>query len=99
MRLYTKTSSAQRDIVLAQAGAGDPDTQLGQVAEAPLVGRLGEKSPGRLEEPMEAFRGPARAQSAAVGDRRSAAVELAARRVEERRATKRQNKTETRSGT
>ena len=32
---------------------------------------------------MEAFKGPARAQSAAVGDRRSVAVELAARQVEE----------------
>ena len=75
------TLHAQRDIGLAQAGAGGRDTQLGQIAEAPLEGRIAEGSPGR-GEPTEAFRGPTRAQSAAVADHESAAVELAARQLE-----------------
>ena len=67
---------------LVQAGAGTPDTQLGQVAEAPLEGRIAEGSPGR-GSPREAFKGPTRAQSAAGADLRSAAVELAARHLKD----------------
>ena len=44
---------ALRDISLAQAGAGGCNTQLGQVAEAPLEGRLGERSPGHGREARE----------------------------------------------
>ncbi len=74
----------QCDPGLAQAWAGGRDTQLGQIAEAQFEGHIG--GPGR-GEPMEAFRGPTRAQSAAVADHQSAAVKLAARQLEERRAT------------
>ena len=77
---------AQRDIGCAQAGVGGRNARLGKVAEAPLERRIAEGSPGR-GEPREAFGGPTRAQSAAVADHWSPAVELAARHVEERRAT------------
>ena len=70
-----------------QAGAGGRNTQLGQTAEAQLEWRLGKGKPGQEEEPKEASKGPARAQNAVAADHQSAAVELAARCVEERQAT------------